>query len=176
MVLCEEATVWSADVLHAYRHSCTFSRLFCVFVIQICYCVWTLNFCVTLRRSSLLCCEVWRGSNSRSASEEADRADRTFYNSTARSVRPCSLWLSTDYSLSAYLENTKSAVVTTICTYLQSRPAFQSRGRLMTCLWSLKPPRTYLLCGTRRRMRKLLRCKYSEGWVPVTTSFIQVSK
>lgn len=46
----------------------------------------------------------------------------------ARSVKPSSLWLCTDCSLCAYLKNTKSAVVTTICTYLQSRPAFQPQA------------------------------------------------
>lgn len=46
----------------------------------------------------------------------------------ARSVKLSNLWLCPDCSLSTYLKNTKSAVVTTICTYLQSRPAFQPQA------------------------------------------------
>lgn len=172
---------WSADVLHVYWHSCKLPKHRCVVKHLQEQQTITLNWAVIMcicDFKHVIVFEHWipawhwgcpqdfiallwglEGSTSRSASKEADRVDRTFFNSPHSryehtpslpwfaaglmlSVLRClhvlcggtlceavySLWLCTDYSLCAYLKHTKSAVMTTICTYLQSRPAFQPQA------------------------------------------------
>lgn len=142
--------------------------------------------------TSVLCGEVWRGSTSRSASEVADMANRTFFNcppsrcehTPSRPRVDAGLMRSVLRFLHALCggvlwEAVQPVIVRRLLFMCLSgkhevscrdynlhlspvKTCFSASGRLMTCLCSLKPPRTYLLCGTRRRTHKLLRCKYSE--------------